>query len=400
MRPEAWPLARSICVTSPVTTALEPKPMRVRNIFICSGVVFCASSRITNEWLSVRPRMKASGAISMAPRSKSARHLVVAHEVVERVVERAQVRVDLLREVAGQEAQLLARLHRRAREHDALHRVALEAHRPPRPPRGTSCPVPAGPMPNVMSSERICCRYCAWRGVRAVRSPRRGSTSGGDSISRAGARVADLDQAQLDVLDGEVARGLVVEAPQRLRGELRLLGRPGDAEALAAPRDGHVERVLDLAQVRVERAAQRREPGVVDRREGDVLRRWLRQSRDAKSLDRVRPALRGAQTPARCIGAFSASSSVLRLSARCARVSFENPGLACAARISRGELLRVHALQAARIGRRVPAGREQRAGHAAQVLALQVAAHRRDLARRSSARSRSRPAACRRARRA
>ena len=24
---------------------LEPKPRRVRNIFICSGVVFCASSR-------------------------------------------------------------------------------------------------------------------------------------------------------------------------------------------------------------------------------------------------------------------------------------------------------------------------------------------------------------------
>ncbi len=44
--------------------------MRVRNIFICSGVVFCASSRITKAWFSVRPRMKASGAISMAPRSK------------------------------------------------------------------------------------------------------------------------------------------------------------------------------------------------------------------------------------------------------------------------------------------------------------------------------------------
>src|SRR5258706_784855 len=70
MRPEAWPLARSICVTSPVTTAFEPKPMRVRNIFICSGVVFCASSRITNEWLSVLPRMNARGAISMAPLSK------------------------------------------------------------------------------------------------------------------------------------------------------------------------------------------------------------------------------------------------------------------------------------------------------------------------------------------
>ena len=52
---------------SPVTTIFEPNPSRVRNIFICSGVVFCASSRMTNESLSVRPRMKASGATSITP---------------------------------------------------------------------------------------------------------------------------------------------------------------------------------------------------------------------------------------------------------------------------------------------------------------------------------------------
>ena len=34
--------------TSPFTTAFEPNPSRVRNIFICSGVVFCASSRMMN----------------------------------------------------------------------------------------------------------------------------------------------------------------------------------------------------------------------------------------------------------------------------------------------------------------------------------------------------------------
>jgi hypothetical protein len=38
---------------SPVTTALELNPRRVRNIFICSGVVFCASSRTINESLRV-----------------------------------------------------------------------------------------------------------------------------------------------------------------------------------------------------------------------------------------------------------------------------------------------------------------------------------------------------------
>ena len=56
---------------SPVTTALEPKPIRVRNIFICSEVVFWASSRMMNASFSVRPRMKAIGATSMMPRSSS-----------------------------------------------------------------------------------------------------------------------------------------------------------------------------------------------------------------------------------------------------------------------------------------------------------------------------------------
>ncbi len=51
------PVGRSTCVMSPVTTIFEPKPSRVRNIFICSGVVFCASSSTTNALFSVRPRM-------------------------------------------------------------------------------------------------------------------------------------------------------------------------------------------------------------------------------------------------------------------------------------------------------------------------------------------------------
>ena len=47
-RPLVAPPGRSTCVTSPVTTILLPKPRRVRNIFICSAVVFCASSRMMN----------------------------------------------------------------------------------------------------------------------------------------------------------------------------------------------------------------------------------------------------------------------------------------------------------------------------------------------------------------
>ena len=40
------PVAAYFIAASPVMTAWDPKPKRVRNIFICSGVVFCASSRM------------------------------------------------------------------------------------------------------------------------------------------------------------------------------------------------------------------------------------------------------------------------------------------------------------------------------------------------------------------
>ena len=65
--PLRWPGGRSICVRSPVITMRVPSPIRVRNIFICAGVVFCASSRITNACARVRPRMNASGATSISP---------------------------------------------------------------------------------------------------------------------------------------------------------------------------------------------------------------------------------------------------------------------------------------------------------------------------------------------
>ena len=54
---------RSICVTSPVMIILAFIPKRVRNILIWCVVVFCASSRIITASFSVRPRIKANGAI-------------------------------------------------------------------------------------------------------------------------------------------------------------------------------------------------------------------------------------------------------------------------------------------------------------------------------------------------
>ena len=46
-RPEVTPRGRSIWVVSPVTAMRLPSPRRVRNIFICMVVAFCASSSTT-----------------------------------------------------------------------------------------------------------------------------------------------------------------------------------------------------------------------------------------------------------------------------------------------------------------------------------------------------------------
>ena len=57
LRPLILSAGRSICVTSPVMTIFELKPMRVKNIFICSQDVFCASSKMIKLSSSVRPRI-------------------------------------------------------------------------------------------------------------------------------------------------------------------------------------------------------------------------------------------------------------------------------------------------------------------------------------------------------
>ena len=80
--------------------------------------------------------------------------------------------------------------------------------------------------------------------------------------------VRELGEAELHIVERQIADGAVVEMLERLRGALRLLAAHG--ELRAAARDGDVERRLDLAQILVERAAQAREALVVDRVEPDL----------------------------------------------------------------------------------------------------------------------------------
>ncbi len=117
-RPDVLPGGRSIWVVSPVITVFELNPSLVRYIFICSKVVFWASSRMMKESLRVLPLMKARGAISMTPRSMSFAHLFRLHHVKKRVIEGPEIRVYFFVDISGQKAQFFSRLHGRTRKDD------------------------------------------------------------------------------------------------------------------------------------------------------------------------------------------------------------------------------------------------------------------------------------------
>ena len=113
-------------MTSPVTTIFDPKPRRVRNIFICSGEVFCASSRMMKASLSVRPRMNASGATSMVPAASSLGIVSGSSMSCSASYSGPQVGVDLLAQRAGQVAEPLPRLDRRPGEDDPVDVLGLQ----------------------------------------------------------------------------------------------------------------------------------------------------------------------------------------------------------------------------------------------------------------------------------
>jgi len=99
--------------------------------------------------------------------------------------------------------------------------------------------------------------YCRCLGVRPRRSARRVSSGVSSFRPTAG---TDLDQAELNVVQGEAALGIVVEFLQNV-GRLGGL-RAADRESLAAACDRDVQCGLDLPQVLVQRPQR-------------LARRWL-----------------------------------------------------------------------------------------------------------------------------
>ena len=93
-------------------------------------------------------------------RREQLRHELGIHHLVERVVQRAQVRVDLVGERAGQESEPLPRLDRRAAQDDAARPLCAAAPARPSPSRGRSCRCRQG---------RCRTRSCAGRSRRRSR---------------------------------------------------------------------------------------------------------------------------------------------------------------------------------------------------------------------------------------
>ena len=127
--PESLPAGRSTWVGSPVTIILLPSPILVRNIFICIDVVVL---RLIENDHGVR-----QGAAAHEGERRDLDHAggkpaldpLRRQHVVESIVKRAQIGIDLLAHVAGKEAEPLSSLDRGPRQDQPVAFAAFQARR-------------------------------------------------------------------------------------------------------------------------------------------------------------------------------------------------------------------------------------------------------------------------------
>ena len=99
------PGARSFLVSHHLSRQpFEPKPIRVRNIFICAGVVFCASSSMINALSSVRPLMYARWSHLNKAFSMLRWKLSAPNYLIKSIVQRSQIWVNLALRSPGRKA--------------------------------------------------------------------------------------------------------------------------------------------------------------------------------------------------------------------------------------------------------------------------------------------------------
>jgi hypothetical protein len=177
------------------------------------------------------------------------RDLLGRHHVVQRVVERPQIGVDLFLHVAGQEAQPLAGLDRRTRQHDALDLAAQQKH-DGHGDREIGLAAAGGSQRehHVPLTQR--------RQVAALAGRARldGALARADALGVAAFDAAAREtHGRIDVgaLDRQAALQPLVEAGDRLLRDRGVVGRAGDGELIAARAELHVGQLLDAHQIAV-----------------------------------------------------------------------------------------------------------------------------------------------------
>ena len=201
-------------------------------------------------------------------------HVFEAEHLVERVVERAQVGVDLLRQVAGKETELLAGLDRRAHQQDAADLLALQGvDGAGHGEVGLAGASRTDAEVDVVVEDRLDVALL----VGAARADVRLARLQGDlrrALQFLEVFQAGLLQVQVHGVGSEIGAvlRLAVETLQQAFGDLGPARFAGQFELVAAVADLDVEAFLDLVEMLVELPAKCREAAGVERLEDKAMK--------------------------------------------------------------------------------------------------------------------------------
>ncbi len=201
----------------------------------------------------------------------------VSHQVVQGVIQRTQVGIDFLHQVAGQESQPFTGFDSRAGQHQALHGFPFQGidgagDRQP----GLACAGGADSKGNIvllylvqvfalMRRARAQVGFFGAQTETAVidrRHFRNGRRRGWAIFRLLRAPGAQLHHAKLDIVDRQsLVHGSAMKPFERLAGCLGLFAR--DGHPVAAAIQDYIPAIGDLAQVFIQRSAQIGQVGIV-----------------------------------------------------------------------------------------------------------------------------------------
>ena len=193
--------------------------------------------------------------------------LLGRHAIVQRIVNRAQIRIDLFLHIAGQEPQPLTRFNRRARQDQPLDRASDQLrHRLRHRDVGFAGACWPQCENHVLASQRahIFDLHCTARNNRflagADHQPRRAIRARNNPFERGFGRHRDqrFDHAGIKLLPADQS---LVHPLQHIAGARHWLGRSFDLHFVSARRDIDPQPILDLHQIGIKLAEQRAQNG-------------------------------------------------------------------------------------------------------------------------------------------